>query len=228
MTELREDNSMMGQRGVRLGIIYTDIYSMKVEAILEAAIELAKEGIKVKPEIMISQFAIGNELKRAKGIVINTAESIFKRMHKRIEFKFGTMIETPSAALTGSELAKYADFFSFSTNDLTQATFAFSRDEVEAKFIPFYIENKILPSDPLAQLDTGGVGKLIKLCADEGKQANKMLEVGVCGEHGGDPSSIEFFNSAKIDYISMSPTRIPIARLAAARAAISGERKSTV
>ena len=226
--ELREDNPMMGQRGVRLGIIYTDIYSMQVEAILEAAIELAKEGVKVKPEIMISQVAIANELEKAKEIVMNTAESVFKRMRKRIKFKFGTMIETPRAALTGSELAKYADFFSFGTNDLTQATFAFSRDDVEAKFMPFYLENKILPSDPFAQLDTSGVGRLIKLCADEGKQANKMLEVGICGEHGGDPSSIEFFNSAKIDYVSMSPTRIPVARLAAARAAISGERKSTV
>ena len=226
--ELREDNPMMGQRGVRLGIIYADIYSMQVEAILEAAIELAKEGIKVKPEIMISQVAIANELEKAKEIVMNTAESVFKRMHKRIEFKFGTMIETPRAALTGSELARYAEFFSFGTNDLTQATFAFSRDDVEAKFMPFYLENKILPSDPFAQLDTSGVGRLIKLCADEGKQANKMLEVGVCGEHGGDPSSIEFFNSAKIDYISMSPTRIPVARLAAARAAIGGERKDTV
>ena len=226
--ELREDNPMMGQRGVRLGIIYTDIYSMQVEAILEAAIELAKEGVRVKPEIMISQVAIANELEKAKEIVMNTAESVFKRMHKRIKFKFGTMIETPRAALIGSELAKYADFFSFGTNDLTQATFAFSRDDVEAKFMPFYLENKILPSDPFAQLDTSGVGRLIKLCADEGKQANKMLKVGVCGEHGGDPSSIEFFNSAKIDYISMSPTRIPVARLAAARAAISGERKSTV
>ena len=125
-------------------------------------------------------------------------------------------------------MAKYAEFFSFGTNDLTQATFAFSRDDVEAKFIPFYLENKILPSDPFAQLDASGVGRLIKLCAEEGKQANKMLEVGVCGEHGGDPSTIEFFNSAKIDYVSMSPTRIPIAKLAAARAAISGERKSTV
>ena len=226
--ELREDNPMMGQRGVRLGIIYTDIYSMQVEAILEAAIELANEGIKVKPEIMISQVAIANELEKAKEIVMNTAESVFKRMRKRIKFKFGTMIETPRAALTGSELAKYADFFSFGTNDLTQATFAFSRDDVEAKFMPFYLENKIIPSDPFAQLDTSGVGRLIKLCADEGKQANKMLEVGICGEHGGDPSSIEFFNSAKIDYVSMSPTRIPVARLAAARAAISGERKSTV
>ena len=228
LMELREDNPMMGQRGVRLGIVYTDIYSMQVEAILEAAIELAKEGVKVKPEIMISQVAIANELKKAKEIVINAAESVFKRMRKRIKFKFGTMIETPRAALTGSELAKYADFFSFGTNDLTQATFAFSRDDVEAKFMPFYLENKIMPSDPFAQLDTSGVGRLIKLCADEGKQANNMLEVGVCGEHGGDPSSIEFFNSAKIDYISMSPTRIPVARLAAARAAISGERKSTV
>ncbi len=226
--ELRESNPMMGQRGVRLGIVYSEIYDMQVRAILEAAIELAKRGKKVKPEIMISQVAIANELAKAKEIVYNAAEDTFKKLGKRVSFKFGTMIETPRAALTGGEIAKYADFFSFGTNDLTQATFAFSRDDIEAKFMPFYLDNKILPSDPFAKLDTFGVGRLISMCADEGKSANKNLEVGVCGEHGGDPDSIEFFNAAKVDYVSMSPHRIPVAKLAAARASISGEKNRTV
>ena len=226
--ELRESNPMMGQRGVRLGIVYSEIYDMQVRAILEAAIELAKRGKKVKPEIMISQVAIANELAKAKEIVYNAAEDTFKKLGKRVSFKFGTMIETPRAALTGGEIAKYADFFSFGTNDLTQATFAFSRDDIEAKFMPFYLDNKILPSDPFAKLDTPGVGRLISMCADEGKSANKNLEVGVCGEHGGDPDSIEFFNAAKVDYVSMSPHRIPVAKLAAARASISGEKNRTV
>lgn len=226
--ELKEDNPMMGQRGVRLGIIYTEIYRMQVEAILEAAIELEKRGLKARPEIMISQVAIGGELEKAKEIVVDAAEDIFKKMHKRIKFKFGSMIETPRAALAASELARYADFFSFGTNDLTQATFAFSRDDVEAKFMQFYIDNKILPNDPFARLDVDGVGRLIKLCTEEGKRAKKELEVGVCGEHGGDPSSIEFFEKAGVDYISMSPTRIPVAKLAAARAHIGGEKASTL
>ncbi|MGC8699834.1 MAG: pyruvate, phosphate dikinase [Candidatus Micrarchaeia archaeon] len=226
--ELRESNPMMGQRGVRLGIVYSEIYEMQVRAILEAAIELAKKGKKVKPEIMISQVAIANELAKAKEIVYNAAEDTFKKLGKRVSFKFGTMIETPRAALTGGEIAKYADFFSFGTNDLTQATFAFSRDDIEAKFMPFYLDNKILPSDPFAKLDAFGVGRLISMCADEGKSANKNLEVGVCGEHGGDPDSIEFFNATKVDYVSMSPHRIPVAKLAAARASISGEKNRTV
>ncbi|MGC9205317.1 MAG: pyruvate, phosphate dikinase [Candidatus Micrarchaeia archaeon] len=226
--ELKEANPMMGQRGVRLGIVYKEIYQMQVEAILEAAIELAKKGKKVMPEIMISQVAIAGELAMAKDIVMNTAEETFKRMGKRLRFKFGTMIETPRASLIAPELAKYAEFFSFGTNDLTQATFAFSRDDVEAKFMPFYLENKVLPQDPFAQVDVNGVGRLIKICAQEGKNANKNLEVGVCGEHGGDPDSIEFFNTAGIDYVSMSQSRIPVAKLAAARAAVNGANaKST-
>jgi pyruvate,orthophosphate dikinase len=226
--ELRESNPMMGQRGVRLGIVYSEIYEMQVQAILEAALELKEKRKEVKPEIMISQVAIANELAKAREIVYNTAGEVFKKAGKKISFKFGTMVETPRAALTGSELAKYADFFSFGTNDLTQATFAFSRDDIEAKFMPFYLENKILPSDPFAKVDLPGVGRLIKLCAEEGKAANKSLEVGVCGEHGGDPDSIEFFNTTKVDYVSMSPHRIPVAKLAAARAYIGGEANRTV
>jgi pyruvate,orthophosphate dikinase len=225
--ELREANPMMGQRGVRLGIVYKEIYQMQVEAILEASIELMSKGKKVMPEIMISQVAIAEELARAKEIVNEAAENTFKALGRRVRFKFGTMVETPRAALTGSELAKYAEFFSFGTNDLTQATFAFSRDDIEAKFMPFYLSNKILVQDPFAQVDTSGVGRLIRICAEEGKRANKNLEIGVCGEHGGDPSSIEFFSTANIDYVSMSPSRVPVAKLAAARSAISGEKKST-
>ncbi len=223
--ELREANPMMGQRGVRLALVYNEIYEMQVEAMLEAALELEKAGIKTHLEIMVSQVAIAEEFKRAKEIIQATAEKVFRKYGKSIKFKIGTMIETPRAALIGSELAQYADFFSFGTNDLTQGTFAFSRDDVEAKFMPFYTEKGILPEDPFATLDKSGVGRLVALCTKEGKEANKELEVGVCGEHGGDPKSIEFFNSAGVDYMSMSPYRVPVARLAAARAAIKESSK---
>ncbi|MDG7048455.1 MAG: pyruvate, phosphate dikinase, partial [Nitrososphaerota archaeon] len=137
-----------------------------------------------------------------------------------VKYKVGTMIETPRAALTASDIAKYADFFSFGTNDLTQATFAFSRDDVEAKFIPFYVENKILPFNPFETIDVGGVGRLIKIGATEGKRSKPGLKVGICGEHGGDPKSIEFLNETEVDYVSCSPYRVPVARLAAAQASI--------
>ncbi|MEM4098895.1 MAG: pyruvate, phosphate dikinase, partial [Candidatus Micrarchaeaceae archaeon] len=188
--ELRESNPMMGQRGVRLALMHREIYEMQVEAILEAAIDLKRKGIKVRPEIMVSQVAIADEFAKAKQIIMETAERVFKAKRMRVDYKIGTMIETPRAALTGAELAKYAEFFSFGTNDLTQGTFAFSRDDVEAKFMPFYIDNKLLPADPFSTIDKSAVGRLMELCAKEGKAANKKLEVGVCGEHGGDPNSI--------------------------------------
>ncbi|MEM3661842.1 MAG: putative PEP-binding protein, partial [Candidatus Micrarchaeaceae archaeon] len=194
---------------------------------LEAAIDLKRKGIKVRPEIMVSQVAIADEFAKAKQIIMETAERVFKAKHMRIDYKIGTMIETPRAALTGAELAKYAEFFSFGTNDLTQGTFAFSRDDVEAKFMPFYIDNKLLPADPFSTIDKSAVGRLMELCAKEGKAANKKLEVGVCGEHGGDPNSIIFFSGIGIDYVSMSPYRVPIARLAAAKAEISKSASTT-
>ncbi len=223
--ELREANPMMGQRGVRLALVYKEIYEMQVEAMLEAALELEKSGTRTHLEIMVSQVAIAEEFRKAKEIIEATAEKVFKRYGRKVGFSVGTMIETPRAALVGGEIAKYAEFFSFGTNDLTQGTFAFSRDDVEAKFMHFYIENGVLPEDPFATLDRSGAGRLVALCTKEGKEANKKLEVGICGEHGGDPKSIEFFDSAGLDYVSMSPYRVPVAKLAAARAEISAAGK---
>ncbi len=224
--QLREQNPMMGQRGVRLSLMYKEIYEMQVEAMVEAAIELLGKS-KVSLEIMVSQVAIAAEFAAAKEIINATAERVFKKTGKRIEYKVGTMIETPRAALTAGELAKVAEFFSFGTNDLTQGTFAFSRDDIEAKLMPFYISNKILGENPFSSIDVEGVGKLVAMCSREGKKENRKLKVGVCGEHGGDPKSIEFFNTTAVDYVSMSPYRVPVARLAAARAAIEGEKRST-
>ncbi|MGC8675965.1 MAG: pyruvate, phosphate dikinase [Candidatus Micrarchaeia archaeon] len=226
--ELREQNPMMGQRGVRLSLMYPEIYRMQVEAIFEAAAELKKEeGIDSEVEIMISQVASASELAKAREIVEQVAEEEAKKLGAAIKHKVGTMIETPRAALTAAELAKVADFFSFGTNDLTQATFAFSRDDVEAKFIPFYVENKILAANPFETLDVNGVGRLVKLASEEGKEANSKLRVGVCGEHGGDPDSITFFNTTKVDYVSCSPYRVPVARLVAAQAALKGKAKAS-
>ena len=226
--ELREYNPMMGQRGVRLALMYPEIYKMQVQAIIEAAVEVMKEEKEeVEVEIMISQVASAEEFEKAREIVEQTAEEEMKRLGAKVKYKVGTMIETPRAALTASELAKYADFFSFGTNDLTQATFAFSRDDVETKFIPFYINNKILSENPFETLDTSGVGRLVKIAAEEGKQANEKLRVGVCGEHGGDPESINFFNATKIDYVSCSPYRVPVARLVAAQAALKGKAQAS-
>ncbi|MGC8628692.1 MAG: pyruvate, phosphate dikinase [Candidatus Micrarchaeia archaeon] len=225
--ELREQNPMMGQRGVRLSLMYPEIYKMQVEAIFEAAAEVAKEeGKAPEVEIMISQVASASELQKAREIVEQTAQQEINKLGK-IKYKVGTMIETPRAALTAAELAKVADFFSFGTNDLTQATFAFSRDDVEAKFIPFYIDNKILQANPFETIDVLGVGRLVKLAAEEGKQANANLKVGVCGEHGGDPDSIMFFNTTKVDYVSCSPYRVPVARLVAAQAALKEKTASS-
>ncbi len=225
--ELREANPMMGQRGVRLGIIYTEIYEMQVEAMLEAAIELKKEGKKAELEIMVSQVAIANELKEARKVIEETAERVFKEKGARVNYKIGTMIETPRAALVAKDLANYADFFSFGTNDLTQGTFAFSRDDIEGKLMQPYLNNHVLDKDPFSTVDIDGVGRLIAICSREGKQAKKTLKVGVCGEHGGDPDSIKFFNTVDIDYVSMSPYRVPIAKLAAAQAAINAKTSAT-
>jgi pyruvate,orthophosphate dikinase len=225
--QLREANPMMGQRGVRLALMYPEIYEMQVSAMLEAAIDLVEQGVKVDLEIMVSQVAIANELMQARQIIENTAENVFKSKRRRINFKIGTMIETPRATLVAADLAKYADFFSFGTNDLTQGTFAFSRDDAEAKFMPFYMSSKVLEADPFVTLDAAE-SRLVDLCTKEGKAAKKTLKVGVCGEHGGDPKSISIFNSLGIDYVSMSPYRVPVARLAAAQASVTGAKSNTV
>ncbi len=227
--ELSEHNPMMGQRGVRLAMTHPEIYEMQVSAIVEAAIEvLREEGETVELEIMIPQLAEAEELRRAREIVEKMAKEVMNRMGTNVPFKVGTMVETPRAALTASRVAKYADFFSFGTNDLTQATFAFSRDDVEAKFIPLYVDKKILKDNPFETLDTEAVGRLVEIAVEEGRRSNPNLKIGICGEHGGEPRSIHFFHKAGLDYVSCSPFRVPVARLAAAQAVLKAEARSTV
>jgi pyruvate,orthophosphate dikinase len=216
---LSEHNPMLGHRGCRLAISHPEIYEMQTGAIFEAACELLKEGIKVHVEIMLPLVGEANEIRFLKERVIETAEKVMESNASKVEYKIGTMIEVPRAALTAEEIATYADFFSFGTNDLTQATFAFSRDDAEAKFLKDYIDNGILPADPFEVLDQKGVGKLMRLAVESGRQGNSRLKVGICGEHGGEPSSVEFCHRLRLDYVSCSPYRVPVARLVAAQAA---------
>jgi len=217
--ELREQNPMLGHRGCRLGITFPEITEMQVRAILKAACELAKKGKKVYPEIMIPLVGNVNELKHQKEVIVRVAEEVLRKTKAKVDYKIGTMIEVPRAALTADEIAAEADFFSFGTNDLTQMTMGFSRDDA-AKFLRYYVEKEILPKDPFVSLDAEGVGQLVRMGTEKGRMANKNLKVGICGEHGGDPSSIHFCHQIGLDYISCSPFRVPIARLAAAQAVI--------
>jgi len=218
---LKEHNPMMGHRGVRVGITYPEIYYYLARAMLEAAAELIKEGYHPELEIMIPQVSHVNEIRFVKKHAILPAiADVEKEYGVKIPVKIGTMIETVRACLTAAEIAKEVDFFSFGTNDLTQATFSFSRDDVENKFMPQYLELEILSDNPFQTLDISGVGKLVEIGTKEGKKANPRLEVGICGEHGGDPRSIEFLHKVGLDYVSASPYRIVVARLAAAQAAI--------
>jgi len=217
---LREANPMLGLRGNRLGLIMPEIIEMQVRAILEAAVRVKKEGLSVHPEIMIPLVSHVNELKRIREIVDTVAKEVFSKAGLTVEFKYGTMIEVPRAALTADEMAAEAEFFSFGTNDLTQTTFGISRDDAEAKFLIQYVEEGILPNNPFQQLDRQGVGQLIELAVQKGRRIRPDLHVGICGEHGGEPSSIEFCHLAGLNYVSCSPFRVPIARLAAAQAAI--------
>ncbi len=227
--QLQEHNPMIGHRGCRLAIRYPEIYEMQVRAILTAAIKVLKsEGETVHVQIMIPLVSEASELAYLREIIDKTAEKVFQEQGIRIPYKVGTMIETPRAALTAAKIAQVADFFSFGTNDLTQTTFGFSRDDVEAKFMADYLEKKILKENPFEVLDTDGVGRLVKLATEEGKRANPHLEVGICGEHGGEPNSVKFFHSAGLDYVSCSPYRIPIARIAAAQAAIAVKEKAPI
>jgi pyruvate, orthophosphate dikinase len=220
--QLSEHNPMLGHRGCRLAVTYPEIYETQTEAILHAAIDVRRElGQTVKVFIMLPLISSTNEMAYLRGIVEAAAEKVFKEMAERIEFKVGTMVETPRAALTSGELAQYADFFSFGTNDLTQTTFAFSRDDAEAKFMSQYLEKNILNESPFEVLDDQGVGRLIQIAIEQGRRANPKLEVGICGEHGGEPKSVGFFHQNGLDYVSCSAYRIPIARLAAAQAALA-------
>ncbi len=224
VNKMHEANPMMGLRGIRLGITYPDITKMQVRAILEAACQAAQKGIVVKPEIMIPLTGHINELKVTQAELEQVAQYVVQEQGLKIEYKFGTMIEIPRAAVTADEIASMAEFFSFGTNDLTQMTFGYSRDDAERRFLVKYIESGILTENPFQTLDRGGVGKLIQMAARLGRQTRPELEVGICGEHGGDPSSIEFCHIAGLNYVSCSPFRVPVARLAAAQAVLKNAR----
>ena len=223
---LEEFNPMMGHRGCRLAVTYPEIAVMQTKAVIKAAINVQKRhpDWKVVPEIMIPLVGEIKELKFCKDTVVKTADEVIKAAGVELKYEVGTMIEIPRAALTADEIAKEAEFFCFGTNDLTQMTFGFSRDDA-SKFLPSYYNAKIYESDPFARLDTVGVGKLMKMAVELGRGTRKSLHCGICGEHGGDPSSIEFCNKIGLNYVSCSPYRIPIARLAAAQAAIKAEKK---
>jgi len=217
---LAEFNPMLGLRGCRLGIVYPEIYEMQARAIFQATARLRREGVDAQPEVMIPLVGHVKELAITRELVVKVANEVQKETGVHFEYKVGTMIEIPRAALTADEIATQAEFFSFGTNDLTQTTFGFSRDDAEAKVLPFYLEQKILPENPFAVIDTGGVGKLVEMATRLGRAARPDLRVGICGEHGGDPESIAFFHKAGLDYVSCSPYRVPVARLAAAQAAL--------
>jgi pyruvate,orthophosphate dikinase len=226
VARLHEFNPMMGHRGCRLSVTYPEIAVMQTRAIIEAAINVSKRHPEwhLKPEIMIPLVGELREMKFVKDIVVETADKIIKESGISLSYMVGTMIEVPRAALLSDEIATEAEFFSFGTNDLTQMTFGFSRDDA-SKFLDSYYDNKIYLNDPFARLDQNGVGKLVDLSVKLGRKTNPKLKIGVCGEHGGDPSSVEFFHQAGLDYVSCSPFRVPVARLAAAQAVIKNRKK---
>ena len=222
---LHEFNPMMGHRGLRLAVSYPEIAEMQTTAIIEAALDVrARKGYDIIPEIMIPLAGDVKELKYVKDIIVRTADAVIAKANAKLQYKVGTMIEIPRAALTADEIAKEAEFFSFGTNDLTQMTFGFSRDDA-GKFLKDYYDKKIFDFDPFAKLDQVGVGKLVKMAAELGKKTRPDIHLGICGEHGGDPSSVEFCHNVGLDYVSCSPFRVPLARLAAAQAQVKNPRK---
>jgi pyruvate, orthophosphate dikinase len=224
VSQLHESNPMLGHRGDRLAVTYPEILEMQVRAIIEAACECKKAGVKVLPEIMVPLVGTKKELDYLKGFTVQVAAEVMKEKKTKIDYMYGTMIEVPRAALTADEIAETAEFFSFGTNDLTQMTFGFSRDDVNS-FLPDYLKKEILERDPFQSLDTVGVGQLIEMAVRKGRSVKKDLKCGICGEHGGDPKSVHFCHKVGLDYVSCSPYRVPIARLAAAHAAILDEVK---
>jgi len=216
---LHEANPMLGHRGCRLGIYYPEITEMQARAIFEAACEVKKKGINVKPEVMIPLVGHVNELKLQKDVVVKTAEEVFKKNKMKLDYMVGTMIEIPRAAITADEIAEEAEFFSFGTNDLTQTTLGMSRDDA-GKFLKDYVEKEIYAFDPFQRIDEGGVGKLMQIGVNLGRGTRPNLKVGICGEHGGEPNSVEFCHRIGLNYVSCSPYRVTIAKLAAARAVI--------
>ena len=223
--ELAEINPMMGHRGVRLGITYPEIYEMQIKAVFEATVDLVKKKVDVKPQIMIPQVSSIEELNYIKSIYDDVKSEMEKKYKIKFKINFGTMLEVVRACLTANELVNTAEFFSFGTNDLTQAVFSFSREDAESKFLPEYMEKELLETSPFQSIDQNGVGNLMKIAISQGRQTKKNLEIGICGEHGGDPNSIKFCHSAGISYVSASPHRIPIAIVAAAQAAINQKSK---
>lgn len=221
--QLDEYNPMLGHRGCRLGMVYPEIYEMQAKAIFYAAAKLADKGMEVQPEIMIPLVGHVNELKQMRQLVIDAAEKVQEETGKQFEYTIGTMIEIPRAAITADQIAQEADFFSFGTNDLTQTTFGYSRDDAEGKFLQNYIENKVLAENPFAVLDQDGVGRLVEMGVKLGREAKPTLKTGICGEHGGEKTSIDFCYKTGLDYVSCSPYRVPLARLAAAQATIRHE-----
>jgi pyruvate,orthophosphate dikinase len=218
---------MLGLRGCRLGIAYPEITEMQARAIFEAVVQVAKKGVKVIPEVMIPLIGGVKEFDNQKKIVDQVAEEVLgKAGLKDLKYMVGTMIEIPRAALTAGDVAKEADFFSFGTNDLTQTTMGLSRDDY-TQFQKVYQDRKIFANDPFAILDQEGVGQLVKMAVENGRKANPKLEIGICGEHGGEPNSVQFCYRVGMNYVSCSPYRVPIARLAAAQAAISGDKSET-
>jgi pyruvate,orthophosphate dikinase len=222
--ELHEFNPMLGHRGCRLGITYPEITEMQTEAVIAAACELVKKGKKIVPEIMIPLVGDVAELKNQKAIVIKKTEETIKKYGVKLEYLIGTMIELPRAAVTADKIAEEAEFFSFGTNDLTQTTFGFSRDDT-GKIIKYYQDHGVMEKDPFQVLDRGGVGQLVRMAVEKGRSVKPKLKVGICGEHGGEPNSIEFCHLVDLNYVSCSPYRVPIARLAAAQAALKNSKK---
>ena len=218
--QLHEFNPMLGHRGVRLGITYPEITEMQTRAIIEAACRLSKEGIAVVPEIMIPLVGLVKELRDQKAIVDRVAAEAMNEQGVRITYLVGTMIEVPRGSIVADQIAQEAHFFSFGTNDLTQLTFGFSRDDV-GKFLKIYQDKKILEKDPFASIDVEGVGDLVRVGVERGRKTRPDLKIGVCGEHGGDAASVHFFHNVGLDYVSASPYRVPVARLAAAQAALA-------
>ena len=220
---LEEINPMLGHRGCRLGVTYPEIYAMQARAIFEAAAELTKDGIKVFPEVMIPLIGTVEELRLMKEVCVEVADRVMEELGIKFDYLVGTMMEIPRACIVADDVAAEAEFFSFGTNDLTQMAFGYSRDDA-GTFLPEYVEKGVLPRDPFQSLDQVGVGALVEMGVKKGRATKPNLKIGVCGEHGGDPSSIDFFHRVGLDYVSCSPYRVPIARLAAAQANIRNPR----
>ena len=216
---LKENNPMLGFRGCRLGLVFPEIYEMQIAAIIEAAGEIKKAGKSVIPDIMMPLVGTKEEMKRLRAMVIDIAEGIIRKLElTELHYLVGTMIEVPRAALVAGEIAEFAEFFSFGTNDLTQTTFGYSRDDAEGKFLAQYVTDGVLKENPFHVLDREGVGRLMTIAAKEGREARPGIHIGICGEHGGNPESIAFCNALGLDYVSCSPFRVPVARLSAAHA----------